>query len=316
MNNLNSNLRSHEFSEKGELFRGDLFPRLMSVSDVKNDKRIVGDFAIHKITSRRAFGFRRSWSHIRSDKINLTLMWFVRRGSLTVSVPGARHRAEVDQCTVTRSNKPFYMELGVDAEGVFEAMHVVAPSHLLYAIIPEQIEPGRPFSMSEGALRIAERMLLMLFEEGGRVDAEIATQMIGILLQGLGRTLQRLAGSEERYLSKSDERLYAVLEHIGRNFANSGLNTGTVAADCGISVRYLFDLLKERGLSLTELLWEKRVTTARDWLNDDRMRSQSIAVIAQRAGFKSSAHFSRVFKDKYGVSPRQFRRSAPTICPG
>jgi AraC-like DNA-binding protein len=36
----------------------------------------------------------------------------------------------------------------------------------------------------------------------------------------------------------------------------------------------------------------------------------SISEICFRWGFNGSAHFSRAFRDQYGVSPREFRQGA------
>jgi AraC family transcriptional activator of tynA and feaB len=38
-----------------------------------------------------------------------------------------------------------------------------------------------------------------------------------------------------------------------------------------------------------------------------RHPAQSIATIAFSHGFKSQAHFSRVFRERYGMTPREFR---------
>jgi AraC-like DNA-binding protein len=37
----------------------------------------------------------------------------------------------------------------------------------------------------------------------------------------------------------------------------------------------------------------------------------SISAIASRWGLPSAPHFSRLFRDAYGCSPREFRRATP-----
>jgi transcriptional regulator GlxA family with amidase domain len=46
---------------------------------------------------------------------------------------------------------------------------------------------------------------------------------------------------------------------------------------------------------------------AREWLVADSFQRYPIHKIATMAGFKSAAHFSRMFKSTYSVSPKEYR---------
>jgi len=52
---------------------------------------------------------------------------------------------------------------------------------------------------------------------------------------------------------------------------------------------------------------DRRLGTAHDWLREEKMRGQAISEIAYLVGFKSSAHFSRMFKARYSLGPREYR---------
>jgi AraC-like DNA-binding protein len=80
-----------------------------------------------------------------------------------------------------------------------------------------------------------------------------------------------------------------------------------VAKGCGISPRYLSFLLRLKGTSFSELVWEQRLEKARNWLSSSDPRDISISEIAYGVGFKSPAHFSRMFKRVFKVNPREFR---------
>ena len=56
-------------------------------------------------------------------------------------------------------------------------------------------------------------------------------------------------------------------------------------------------------------LTNKRLTHARDLL---RTTKQSITEIAFNSGFENTSHFSRIFKEKFGLSPLQFRKKQAT----
>lgn len=79
------------------------------------------------------------------------------------------------------------------------------------------------------------------------------------------------------------------------------------ARSIGISERYLHRLFALRGLRYSRLLLERRLVAARSMLSCTGYRKLTIGLIAYQCGFKDPAHFSRVFRTFFGLSPQQFR---------
>jgi AraC-like DNA-binding protein len=52
-------------------------------------------------------------------------------------------------------------------------------------------------------------------------------------------------------------------------------------------------------------VWESRLMLAADMLRRGDKGRVQISDIAYRCGFSTPAHFSRAFKHRYGVSPRE-----------
>ena len=308
MTTANHESRRFEFRGKNNVdyYDGDLQPLSTREVDLKIEKNLAGDYAIYKLVSRAGLAFRRSWTHIRNDKTNVTVFWFVRQGRITVSHPGGRYTISPHECAITRSSRPFYMELTTDESGTIEAMHVVVPSHRLHAIISESLEVGKPFATSKGDLFLAERIIELLFESE-EVDPDTAAQLVQALLNGVGKTITRLSGDPAPRETIADKRVSDITRYISQHFANPDLNARMVADSCGISLRYLCHILKKHDLSFSNLVWERRMSTAHEWLRDARMQHYSICEIAYLVGFKSSAHFSRMFKLRHGIAPREFR---------
>lgn len=96
---------------------------------------------------------------------------------------------------------------------------------------------------------------------------------------------------------------------IESNLHDPDLNTSTVAADRHISPRYLQKLFEADG-GVAAWIRSRRLEHCRRDLEDPRLACDSIGTISARYGLVDSAHFSRVFKEAYGISPRQVR-SAP-----
>ena len=309
MTSANHDSRRFEFRGKNNVdyYDGDLEPLSPREVDMRIEKSVAGDYSIYKLVSRTGLAFRRSWAHIRNDKTDLTIFWFPRRGRITVSHPGGRYIIAPHQCGITQSCKTFYMELTPDESGQVEAMHVVVPSHKLYAILGDGLEMGRPFPASIGGLSLTERMLELVFEGDTEIDPETADQLVQTLLNGLSKMVARTLGDSNQRCSITEKRIADITRYINQHFGNADLNGKLVADSCGISLRYLCYILKANNLSFSSLLWERRMATAHDWLKDEKMQRYSISEIGYLVGFKSSAHFSRMFTARFGVAPRAFR---------
>jgi AraC-like DNA-binding protein len=113
----------------------------------------------------------------------------------------------------------------------------------------------------------------------------------------------------------AERRLQDVLRFIEVHLSDPQLSTTMVAKGCGISPRYLSFLLRLKGTSFSELVWEQRLAKARQWLSNSDPRDISISEIAYGVGFKSPAHFSRMFKRVFKVNPREFRDEAVDLAP-
>jgi AraC-like DNA-binding protein len=94
---------------------------------------------------------------------------------------------------------------------------------------------------------------------------------------------------------------------IESNLHNHALNTEKVAANLRISPRYLQDLFHAEETTVSDWIWKRRLEKSRRYLADPLHACDSIAQIALACGFADFGHFSRRYKDAFGVSPREHR---------
>ena len=106
--------------------------------------------------------------------------------------------------------------------------------------------------------------------------------------------------------------LHRVCQTIESLLAEPELTLGRVAAEDGISPRSLQKLFATVGYSFSTYLRTRRLERCRLDLTSPMCASLSISEICFRWGFNGSAHFSRAFKEQFGVSPREYRRSGNT----
>lgn len=93
-----------------------------------------------------------------------------------------------------------------------------------------------------------------------------------------------------------------VREIIARDMEH-GLNVNSIAAEMHYNSGYLSHLIKqETGQSLEQLLLTMRIDKACVYLQE----GMSVQEAAMRVGYDNAAHFSRIFKQRKGVSPRSY----------
>jgi AraC-like DNA-binding protein len=97
---------------------------------------------------------------------------------------------------------------------------------------------------------------------------------------------------------------------IDRHHADPALDPSMVAAAHHISPRYLQKLFAAAGITVAGWIKERRLERCRHHLEDPSLLRDCIGTICARHGFIDSAHFSRLFKQRYGLSPRAFREQA------
>ncbi len=107
--------------------------------------------------------------------------------------------------------------------------------------------------------------------------------------------------------------LNRIFSYIEGHYMDSDLTPEKIAKGNGISTRYLHSLFRDSGTTVLKWVWERRLKAARNDLLDPGQAQARISEIAFRRGFNDSAHFSRTFRSRFGVSPSQLRnRGAKT----
>jgi acetamidase/formamidase/AraC-like DNA-binding protein len=99
-----------------------------------------------------------------------------------------------------------------------------------------------------------------------------------------------------------------ICQTIERKLDDGELTPARVAQSEGISERYLQKLFEGAGDNFTHYVRERRLQRAWSDLANPAEAHRTISEIAYRYGFGDSAHFSRTFRARFGLSPREFRQ--------
>lgn len=132
--------------------------------------------------------------------------------------------------------------------------------------------------------------------------------------EGLGDTLCDLArlalleqgGARSQPSSMLDlkERVRA---HVERNLDDPDLGVAGIAHAMGCSKRYIHKAFNGGGATVSQMIWDLRLERCRRELQRSDIPGVSITEICYAWGFNDSHHFSRLFRKRFGLAPREFR---------
>jgi AraC-like DNA-binding protein len=107
--------------------------------------------------------------------------------------------------------------------------------------------------------------------------------------------------------ASADALVWRTRELISQQLDNAALSPASLANQLHVSLRRLQEVFQVQGTTLTSSIWDMRLDFARGLLLAAPSQRESVSTIAYRAGFSDLAHFSRRFKQRYGLSPSEFR---------
>lgn len=291
----------------GEYYLGDYTIEAGPRIDIRAERRTAGSCSIIRQRSQNRQYFRRSWSHIRADGTDVAVLWFVKRGRLGITWQGGRSLVGAGGFALTHSMSPFYMECQTDDEPMHSTLHAVIPTHILRRFIPFAGPTGFRTAAGSREIMLVERILTEVFEDQGRLSDQSCARLVDGALSVLHDALVAGGSAPPARRSLADRRLEQVLRFVDLHFSDPDLSLGKLASACGISRRYVSFLFELHGTPFSELIWRKRLEAAAEWLSCAEAHEVWIKEVAYRVGFKSSAHFSRLFKTAYHVSPVDYR---------
>jgi AraC-like DNA-binding protein len=171
----------------------------------------------------------------------------------------------------------------------------------------------RPISRRTEALRLLMAYLRSALKEGALAAPKLRDAVVTHI-----HDLVALAISECAPLGESSAsavvaaRHSAVLDHIAAHFQDPELSLEVVARCQGISPRYLQQLMTSSGTSFTERVNDLRLQQAFALLIEPHS-TRRISDIALEVGFSDISHFNRLFRTRFGVSPRCVRSAQRMI---
>ena len=177
------------------------------------------------------------------------------------------------------------------------------PRHSLMSHLGFEPEGGLHRRGATAATRLLFRLIQEAVEQRDLQSASTEPYMKMAVYDLLGALF---AASDLPSISSPSDKLFRrVCDIIEAYFANPDFGPDEVAAEAGISLRYLQKLFTVRGSSCSHLIHARRLDYAARLIRrrTSMKTNQPLSVIAYACGFREYSHFARAFRRRFGHTP-------------
>ena len=182
----------------------------------------------------------------------------------------------------------------------------------LLALPPDVVRAAAPRLRASPLHDLVRDHLVRLASSAGRLAADPGAPSLGTATVELVRALLVSAAADQRYTCavREETLLTRLLTYARAHLTEADLGPRRLAAAHSISVRQLYKVCAEAGLHLEQWLIAERLELARTELTSPAGRHRPIEAVARGCGFTDASHFTRRFRQAYGMTPREWRQSS------
>lgn len=227
------------------------------------------------------------------------LIYLEIEGSCDNDWAGRRGRVQPGDVQIVDYARPFHSVTTDYSNLILILARESVPAALL------ALEPhGLVFPRASGAARLIGAAMQELYAQAGDLtvsEAEAAIEGIVALTTAFARA--RRAADEADHVKS---RRKAVLDYIDAHLGDAELGPDEIADGTHVSRASLYRLLAAEG-GIRAVLLQRRLDQALRLLLADHKDERSLTDIARRCGFGGTSQFSRSFRARFGLPPRQYR---------
>lgn len=227
------------------------------------------------------------------------LIYLELEGSCENDWAGRRGRVEPGDVQIVDYARPFH-SVTTDYKNLIVILARESVPAALLALEPH----GLVFPRASGAARLIGAAMQELYAQADELtvsEAEAAIEGIVALTTAFARA--RRAGDEAHHVKS---RRKAVLDYIDARLGNAALGPDEIADGTHVSRASLYRLLAAEG-GIRAVLLKRRLDEALRLLLADNKDEHSLTDVARRCGFGGTSQFSRAFRARFGLPPRQYR---------
>ncbi|MDA9372274.1 helix-turn-helix domain-containing protein [Porticoccaceae bacterium] len=170
---------------------------------------------------------------------------------------------------------------------------------------------GTPIDAQTGWASMLREFMGNVWSEKDNLDPKNPQLLLDILNQLIAPAFSQTNVLSTKYKNRQCY-VTAAQNLIDEEIENPNLCPTFIAKHLKISTSYLYAIFRSAGITVNQLIIQRRLNRCKDQLSSGQFQHISITDIAFDNGFKDLSHFYHRFKDKFGVAPGVFRESNKT----
>jgi AraC-like DNA-binding protein len=166
---------------------------------------------------------------------------------------------------------------------------------------------GRRFDSKKGLSRVLQFTLAETFNQMHCLKQQSKKSLQAAISAMTWDALrEQLEGAP--LMGRQEIRCARLKGYIESHLTDPELSVEDIAQACNTSVRSVHRALAaDPAGSVWKYIWQRRLSHCAAELRDPRHAERSITDICFVWGFNSSSHFSRLFRDQFGIPPSEYR---------
>ncbi len=164
----------------------------------------------------------------------------------------------------------------------------------------------RKFSSQAGVGKLACHLVNVAFDEVATLNSSETFDVADSIAQMIRLAVYN-TGTESAVPPSGEMLCERIKSYVTSHLRNPELSIDDVARAVRCTKRYLHKAFEKEELSISEYILRQRLERCRQQLLDLDCAQRSITDIAFSWGFNNSNHFSRCFKQAFGMSPSAVR---------
>jgi AraC-like DNA-binding protein len=157
--------------------------------------------------------------------------------------------------------------------------------------------------------KLAHDFVYRLCQSADEIQPEHAVRLSEQAVDLVAMALSERLGTRALPSTRRMALLHRLKAHVRTHLADPDLSISETATVLGVSPRYINDLLSEEKTSFQRFVLTERLAQCQRDLASPILAHRHVSEIAFAWGFNDVSHFGRVFRERYGLSPRDFRTS-------
>jgi AraC-like DNA-binding protein len=271
----------------------------------------LGDVLVggRKVSHHRA---ARTPRLIRQSDMGLISLMFQFGGEVCIEQSDRQLVLNANQWCLYDGSRPYSMLIRSPADQV--AVHVPRKALMKGGVDTSQLLL-RAFSIETGIGHVLSQSVQSTVASLDTLERH-SESALGEFLVELARLAVAENTGEIHLRSSRDIMVQRIKAYVRNNIADENLSIDKIASALRCTKRYLHKVFQHEDVHLNRYIWSLRLEHCGQDLANPRMLTRSITDIAFSWGFSNSAHFSRAFKDHFGMPPRAYREMHAVPPPG